>query len=457
MAIGATQNVARNTSAGGTLSFPTGRAETFHPPASVEELVDSEEYRLFCQGRLANPYGLLGWLRENDPVHLSPILNAWILTRYDDVFEAFTDKRFLYDRISASMSALPPDMRISCAPLGEHVSNWLGYTDPPKHTRLRGLLRTTFTPKLAKAFGGRITEIADNLLDEIEARGEGDLVADFAYPLPARVIFEILGIPEGDERSFAAWSDSMVAFTGHIGPTLVEIAPRAMASYQELESFFDGMVVERNACPAGDLITKLAGDEAEGHLSRQELIGLSVFTLVAGHESSSSLISTGARMMLDNDALRKALMTEPDLYTVLVEELLRLEPPIQFSPRLAGEDMPLRGKIIKEGQTIIMHMAAANRDPEHFKDPEMLDLERDDRHLAFGWGAHFCLGAPLAQLEGAIALERLFQRMPDLEPVDAEIGWRENMTIRGPKELWVQQPSHRPNEASGFKAVNSRR
>jgi cytochrome P450 len=360
------------------------------------------------------------------------------LTRYHDVFEAFLDSRFRYDRISASMSALPPEMRVSCAPLGDHVSNWLGYTDPPKHTRLRGLLRPTFTPKLARAFGETIRQIADSLLDGIEARGEGDLVADYSYPLPARVIFQILGIPSSDEGSFADWSDAMVAFTGHIGPTLVEIAPRAMASYQALEEFFAGLVEERRACPADDLITELANDEANGELSRQELIGLSVFTLVAGHESSSSLISTGARMMLDDDELREVLTRHPDLYPVAIEEFLRLEPPIQFSPRLAGEDMPMRGKTIKRGETIILHIASANRDPEHFKNPEMLDLERQDRHLAFGWGAHFCLGAPLAQLEAAIALEQLFKRMPDLQAVDRNIGWRENMTIRGPKELRVR-------------------
>jgi len=432
---------------GGGLSFSLRTGDSFTSPANVEELVGSEDYRLFCEGRLADPYGLLGWLRQHDPVHFSPILNAWMLTRYHDVFEAFLDRRFLYDRISASMSALPQDMQVSCAPLGDHVANWLGYTDPPKHTRLRALLRTTFTPKLAKALTHRITEISDDLIDAMTEQDECDVVTDFAFPLPARVICEILGIPRREEGNFAGWSDAMVAFTGHIGPTLVEIAPRAMASYEALEQFFGDLVATRRQCPAADLVTKLAADESHGELSRQELIGLSVFTLVAGHESSASLIANGTRTILDNDDLRKVLTNRPDLYPAAIEEFLRLEAPIQFSPRLAGEDIVLRGKTIRKGETIILHIAAANRDPEHFRNPELLDLERQDRHLSFGWGVHFCLGAPLAQTEAAVALSRLFERMPEMQSVDEEIGWRENMTIRGPKHLRVRPagdvvPSH---------------
>lgn len=444
MATETRDGVARAAGHSGRLSFPRMERASFHDPGNVEELIDSEEYRLFCEGRLADPYGLLAWLRNNDPVHFSPVLNAWILTRYHDVFEAFLDRRFLYDRVSASMAALPADMQVSCAPLGEHVANWLGYTDPPKHTRLRGLLRTTFTPKLAKALARRVTDIADNLIDAMVDRDECDLVAEYAFPLPARVICEILGIPKGDEASFAGWSDAMVAFTGHIGPTLVEIAPRAMASYEALERFYEDLVAKRLDCPARDLVTKLATDELAGNLSRQELIGLSVFTLVAGHETTASLIASGLRMILDNGDLRTVLTNRPDLYPAAIEEFLRLEAPIQFSPRLAGEPIELRGKTIPKGDTIILHMAAANRDPEHFANPDVLDLERQDRHLSLGWGAHFCLGAPLAQTEAAIALPRLFERMPEIQCIDESIGWRENMTIRGPKQLRVRQGWDRP-------------
>lgn len=300
-------------------------------------------------------------------------------------------------------------------------------------------MRTTFTPKLAKALSERITEITDDLIDPIENQNQSDLVSGFAFPLPARVICEILGIPKADETRFAAWSDAMVAFTGHIGPTLVDIAPRAMASYLELEDFFGNLVAERTQCPAGDLVSKLAADEVDGRLTRQELIGLSVFTLVAGNETTASLIATGSRIVLDNHDLRRLLTDRPDLWPNAIEEFLRLEAPIQFSPRLAGETMKLHDKTIGEGNTVILHIAAANRDPQHFPRPDALDLgRRENRHLSFGWGAHFCLGAPLARAEAGIALPRLFERLPRIQPVESSVGWRENMTIRAPKQVLVQ-------------------
>src|ERR1700712_4307156 len=169
------------------------------PPSAtwsdIDALLASRAYAEFCEGRLADPYPLLAWLRANDPVHWSPTLGSWILTRYDDVVEGLLDARFANDRISASMDVLPPDLRETCAPLGVHVSNWLGFTDPPKHTRLRTLLRTTFTPARANAMEPRIRELTDALLDEVSAAGEPDLAGGLAFPLPARVICEILGIP----------------------------------------------------------------------------------------------------------------------------------------------------------------------------------------------------------------------------------------------------------------------
>ena len=248
--------------------------------ADVDYVVASEAYAEFCEGKLADPYPLLAWLREHDPVHWSPILSSWILTRYDDVMEGLLDRRFANDRIKASMDALPDDLRETCAPLGVHVSNWLGYTDPPKHTRLKNLLRTTFTPALAKGMEPRIRQLTDDLLDGVAASDEPDLVSGFAFPLPATVICEILGIPGDRIGPFHRWSNDMAAFTGHIGPTLVEIAPRAMGSYVELEEFIAEMVADRRGDAGQDLLAHLAAAEAGGELDRTELTGLSVFSLV---------------------------------------------------------------------------------------------------------------------------------------------------------------------------------
>ena len=265
---------------------------------SPTELIASEDYRLFCEGRLANPYELLAWLRDNDPVHFSPVLDAWIVTRYTDVFEAFLDRRFLYDRVSASMSALPDEMQTSCAPLGDHVSNWLGYTDPPKHTRLRGLLRTTFTPKLAKALTERITEITDDLIDGMVAREQCDLVSDFAFPLRLASSVRSSVFRKGTSAASRRVGRHGGIYRSHRADPGGDRA----SCYGQLRR--PRGVFRSVGCRAHSLprqrpgATKLAGDEASGKLSRQELIGLSVFSLVAGHETTASLIANGLKNAL---------------------------------------------------------------------------------------------------------------------------------------------------------------
>jgi hypothetical protein len=405
----------------------------------VDELMASPAYAAFCEGRLADPYPLLAWLRANDPAHWSPVLSSWILTRYDDVVEGLLDRRFANDRIAASMDALPPELRETCAPLGVHVSNWLGYTDPPKHTRLRALVRTTFTPARAEAMEQRIRELTDALLDDLVEAERADLAQGLAFPLPARVICEILGIPVPRAEEFHRWSEDMGGFTGNVGPTLIEIAPRALASYRELEEFIADMVEERQRCPHHDLIAHLAEAEAAGSLSRPELTGLSVFALMAGHETTSGLISSALAIVLADEELRAELTADASRYPAAIEEILRLEAPIQFSPRLVAEDVEKHGRTIRAGDVTMLHLGAANRDPERFADPDRLDLDRpNNRHLSFAWGPHFCLGAPLARTEAMIALRRLLERFPDVRLTDPEPGWRENMTMRAHPRLTAQ-------------------
>ena len=376
---------------------------------------------------------------SNDPVHWSPTLGSWILTRYDDVVEGLLDRRFANDRIAASMDVLPPHLRETCAPLGVHVSNWLGYTDPPKHTRLRTLLRTTFTPARAQEMEPRIQELTDALLDEVGEADEPDLAVGLAFPLPARVICEILGIPLPRAEAFHRWSDDMAGFTGNMGPTLIEIAPRALASYVELEEFIAEMVAERQRHPRDDLIAHLAAAESAGGLSRTELTGLSVFSLMAGHETTSGLISSAIAIVLSDEALRAELTADASRYPAAIEEILRLEAPIQFSPRLVAEDVEKRGRMLRKGDVVMLHLGAANRDPERFADPDRLDLDRpNNRHLSFAWGPHFCLGAPLARTEATIALGRLLERFPAVRLVDPAPAWRENMTMRAHPRLSVE-------------------
>jgi hypothetical protein len=422
-------------------------------PRNVADCVASAEYERFCGGRLSDPYPLLGWLREHDPAHFSPTLDAWIITRHDDVLEGLLDRRLANDRVAGNMAALPPELRASCAPLGEHVGNWLGFTDPPKHTRMRALLRTTFTPALARALARRILEIADELIDRIQDAAEPELIGSFAYPIPARIICELLGVPLRQHEAFHDWSADMAAFTGNVGPTLVDIAPRAMRSYVQLEAFVGELVDDQSRCPVAGpgsqpagrvdgVITGLAAAEAAGDLARTELIGLSVFTLVAGHETTASLLGTGLRTLLQEPELRAQLRADPELVPAAVEEMLRLEAPIQFSPRLASQDVIVRGRTIPRGALVMLHMGAANRDPAVFPDPDTVRLDRAGaRHLSFAWGPHFCLGAPLARAEAAIALPRLLQRLPDLDLSAGEPVWRESMAMRGLAELRTRRAS----------------
>jgi cytochrome P450 len=423
--------------------------------ADVDGCVGSPEYERFCAGQLDDPYPLLAWLRDHDPVHHSPQLDAWIVTRHDDVLAGLLDPRLANDRVAGNMNALPPGLRTTCAPLGDHVSNWLGFTDPPKHTRLRNQLRTTFTPALARRLEARIVAIVDELLTEIETVREPDLIAALAYPLPARVICEVLGVPIERSVEFQSWSDDLVAFTGNIGPTLIEIAPRALSSYVALDSFINAMLEHRHDDAADDVIGGLAAAECAGELSRDELVGLSVFTLVAGHETTVSLLSTGLRTLLEDESLRQTVSSDPAVVPTVVEELLRLEAPIQFSPRLAREDLVLRGRTIPKGSIVMLHIGAANRDPEAFADPDIVRLDRAGaRHLSFAWGPHFCLGAPLARAEAAVALPRVLARFPDLEVMPGSATWRESMAIRGLTELRVTRGGQQRTRIPSASAPN---
>jgi cytochrome P450 len=408
----------------------------------LDEVVAGDDYRRLCEGRLGDPYPLLGWLRDHDPVHYSDTLGAWFITRHDDVRAGLLDKRLANDRIAANFAPLPADVREAAAPLAEHISNWLGFTDPPKHPRLRGLLRETFTPALPAAMDETIRTIAERLVEEVAAAPRSDLVSDYALPLPALVICDILGLAPEDVDRFGEWSDDMAAVTGNVGPTLARVVPQALGSYRALDDFIGEQVAARAGCPAHDLLGKLAGAEEAGRLDRPELIGLSVFSLVAGHETTASLLGCMLRAVLADRELAARLQAEPDLWAALTEEMLRLESPIQMSPRVAAEDLELGGRTIRAGDTVILHLGAANRDPRQFPAGDTLDLEAaTTRHLAFAWGPHFCLGAPLARAEATIALPMLLERVPDLELAEETVSWRENMSIRGLTELPVRRAS----------------
>jgi pimeloyl-[acyl-carrier protein] synthase len=414
------------------------RAQGGGSPTGLER-----DYEAFCHGKLADPYPLLRRLQAQDPVHWSPELGAWVITRYADVMAGVLDPRLANDRVSVNMANLDGALYERCASLREHVSNWLGFTDPPRHTRMRQLVSTTVNARLASALRGRIAEIADGLLDQASRRGEVDMINDFAFPLPSLVICEILGVPPACIGPFRACCEDLVDFVGNVGPSVAVSAERALASQRDLEALFADLLQEKRSHPAGDLLTTLAAALDDGSLSRPESIGLCVFVYVAGFETTVSLIGNGILLFLLHPEQADFLRSDRANLASGVEEVLRYESPIQLNTRLAVADVMIGGRAIKSGDAVVLHLGAANRDPSRFDEPDRFDVtRRGARNLSFGWAAHSCLGAPLARAEASIAFDRLIGRFAGfpatVQVVNDVLRWREGMTIRALESLKVR-------------------
>jgi cytochrome P450 len=402
---------------------------------AVAALSESPEYEALCTGRLAEPYGLLDRLRESDPVHWSNRLSGWVLTRYDDVLAAIFDRRLASDRVAINMSAIAASERPRYRSLEQHVSNWLGFTDAPKHTRMRKLSAKAFSPALSERLRPRVEALVEGLLDAMVARDRVDLVEELAFPLPSTVICEILGIPPSWAANVQRHTGEMVAFVGNVGPTLGELADGALEGHRTLDEFFSRCLRERREFGQDDLLTALAGAEDQGAgLSETELLGLCTFLFVAGHETTVALLANAAWLLMLHPEQADLVRGDSQLLPGAIEEVLRYESPIQLNTRLAVEELEIGGKRIRTGDTVILHIGAANRDPARFPAPDQFDVKRsNNRHLAFGWAAHFCLGAPLARLEAQSALGRLLDRF-ELSP-PGPVRWRESMTLRCPDSL----------------------
>lgn len=391
-----------------------------------------ERYRAFCTGSLPDPYPVLHYLRETDPVHWSEPLNAWVLTRYDDVFAAHLDKRLVSGRIELNMVALPSEQRSNYEALARHVSNWLGFTDPPKHTRMRKLVLKAFTPRVVQAMRERIRAIVDELIDSFESGSAVDVVNKFAFPLPATVICEMLGIPSSARDRFRCAAEDMTAFVGGVGELLVEAAKRANKSFRQMDAFFKELIAERRAAPASDLLSALVHVKDEGQaLTDDEIVGMSVFLFVAGHETTASLMGNGLLTLAQYPDQYELLRSQRELVPAAVEEFLRYESPIQLNTRLAADDLEVRDKHIRAGQGVILMLGAANRDPAQFPHPDQINFARDDNHhLAFGHGIHFCLGAPLARVEAEVAFNAFLDRFHSIRLASDKLSWRQDMTLR---------------------------
>jgi cytochrome P450 len=308
-------------------------------------------------------------------------------------------------------------------------------SDPPDHTRLRYLVRQAFTPRDVDKIRPCVQAIVDDLLDAVEATRHMDLVADLAYPLPIIVVSEVLGVPTSDRHQILKWDADMLGLQA-TGGAQTENARRAARSIVEIEEYFRQIVWQRRDRPQDDLISHMiAAQEAGDVLSNDEMINICVNFLLAGHETTRSLITNGVLTLLRQPDQFRDMRSDRSLLAAAVEEILRYESPIQRAWRRITEDTKFGGETFQAGQLVLIMLGAANRDPAHFSEPERFDIRRqDNRHLAFGYGIHFCIGAPLARVEGTIAIEALLQRFPNLH-LAGPFEWFPSIHVRGPVTL----------------------
>jgi len=403
-------------------------------------LIDEPDYRAFCEERLQDPYPLFHRLRAEDPVHWCEPMKLWLVTRYDDVFAGLREPRFSSNRTDMYVQALPPDMNRRVQPLLAHVARWIQLTDDPDHARLRKLVMFAFTPRMIQALRPRIEQLVEALLSDVRPGVTIDIIDRFCGPLPATVICEMLGIPISERDEFRRMIERVMRFSTSGGPRLKNHAEQANEALAQVIAMFERLVADRRRTPQSDLLSALVQAEADGErLSDEELYAMCVFIFLAGHETTTNGIASGVLALLQHPDEFAALKANPEaLLRGAVEEMLRYESPVTRAVRQASEDFDFAGRRIHQGQLVVHLLGAANRDPAQFPDPDRFVIRRQpNKHLAFGYGAHFCLGAVLARLEMEIAIRAIMQRLPDLRLVGGELAWKPTMGIRALKALPV--------------------
>ena len=381
---------------------------------------------------IANPFPHYARLRAEGPVVRPDKTGDWLALSYDTAAKVLTDARFIK---GPSEPRLPPPDFAHLPPLPTSML----MQDPPDHTRLRALVNRAFTPGVVERLRPRIAQLAAELLDGVADAGRMDLMREFAFPLPATVIAEMLGVPKGDQDRFRAWSQDIIPLLDPTQPE--EVRQRGAQADLELLDYFQHLIAAKRAHPADDLVTDLiAAQEAGDRLNAGEVLAMCALLLIAGHETTTHLIGGGTLALLEHPDELARLRRRPDLMPLAVEELLRFQPPVQLDGRMAREDIELGGRRIAAGEWVLAVIASANRDPSVFPDPDRLDVGREKNpHLAFGRGIHYCLGAPLARLEAQLALAALLARLPALvlDP-GCPPRWNRNVVIRGLAELRVR-------------------
>ncbi len=389
---------------------------------------------------VVRPYPALAHFRSTNPVHWSPVLKAWVVTRYDDVRAVLLDGGLSSDTVTPFYRAQPSETQAEIASLVRYLGNWLVFKDPPDHTRLKRLASRVFTANALHNVRPNIEAIVAHLLARLEGQREADIVGDFSNPLPAYVIMDMLGIRRDRLAQVKHWSDEIKLFIGAAQNTPDKYA-RARAGAEAMAAMFEDLIAAQRRQPVDNILGMLvrAHDDVDGRLSDDELIATSILFLFAGHETTTNLMSMATLHLMHNRDQREIFvgLDKPAAIAVGVEEFLRFDGPTPSMVRIATRDHDIAGVTVREGERVYAMIAAANHDPAIFTEPDQLDIARTPNpHVTFGYGAHFCLGAPLARMEANIALPALHKAYPNMQP-NGEPTWADGLTLRGPTSLPV--------------------
>jgi cytochrome P450 len=402
--------------------------------------IETIDENLLCEEAVRDPHAYFARLRELDPVHWNPRHRAWVITRYSDVARELRSQSLTAERISPFVPSVSKgDQSQELDATFKILEDWIVFRDPPEHTRLRRLVARAFTPSVVRASMPEIIATIEGLVADLRDRDGLDLIHEFAYPLPAVVIAQMLGVPAEDRDLFKEWSDRITAlvFGAYGQADRFESAARGM---MELRDYLLGLIEQYERHPGDNLISVLLEHEDDDALSRDELVATCTLLLFGGHETTTNLIGNGMLALLSHPDQRALLERDPDLIAPAVEEILRFDGPARATVRLVRDEHEIEGRVLTPGERVFLMNLAANRDPDAYPEPDRFDIARNPvNHLGFGVGIHYCLGAPLARIEGQLAVAALLQAFPDmtLTADPGELAWHGTMLSRGLLELPV--------------------
>lgn len=398
--------------------------------SKIDTIPDISSY----EGR-SNPLPVYRRMMEEGSVHWNETTKGWYILRYEDVANGLRDLRFSASRLQPVFNRLPPAFQEKFGTLFRYLSLWTLLLDPPEHTQLRKLISAAFVPKLINALRPRVQQRVTELIDAVATTGKLNVIADLAYPLPAIIIAEMLGLPPEDIDKCKHWSDVIASFFGaqQMTPDVIE---RTQNCVEEMNAYFRAMLEERRIAPKEDMMTSLLQAEVEGEkLSEDEVLATCEMLIFGGHETTTHLIANAMIAFMKNPDQKDLLISQPDLIENAIEECLRFDAPVQRVTRASLAEAEIDGKLIPAGQRIFLMLGAANHDPAQYEAPEKFDITRKNiKHMSFGYGLHFCIGVTLGRMEAQIAVQSMLQRLPNLRLVE-EVVYQDNHSFHAPQEV----------------------